>query len=49
MYSGAHDQLFTMVGTDYVELVEDLVHSRNRVKPAGAHFRTKGGLCRSVQ
>ena len=38
-----------MVGTNYVELVEDLTRSRNRVKPAGAHSRTKGGLRRSVQ
>ena len=38
-----------MVGTNYLELVEDLVHSKNRVKPAGAHTRTKGGLRRSVQ
>ena len=38
-----------MVWTNYLELVEDLVHSRNRVRPAGAHPRTKGGLRRSVQ
>ena len=38
-----------MVGTNYLEFVEDLVHSRNRVKPAGAHSRTQRGLRRSVQ
>ena len=38
-----------MEAANYLKLDEDLVHSRNRVKPAGAHSRTKGGLRRSVQ
>ena len=37
------------MGTNCLELVEDLVRSRNTVKPIGAHSRTKGGLRRSVQ